>query len=108
MQTAQVRKHGTDDEMGLGWHVRQLGRVTTLAHGGTLNGHCLLVELAPARGLAFVVLTNHADGWRLVQDVEQAILQRYRRRRPGAGPAHRAPWRQRGDEPAQHAAGGAA
>ncbi len=77
MQTAQVRKHGTDDEMGLGWHVRQLGPVTTLAHGGTLNGHCLLIELAPARGLAFVVLTNHADGWRLVQDVEQAILQRY-------------------------------
>ena len=63
--------------MGLGWHVRQLGAVTTLAHGGTLNGHCLLVELVPARGLAFVVLTNHVDGWRLVQDVEQAILKRY-------------------------------
>jgi CubicO group peptidase (beta-lactamase class C family) len=77
MQTPQVRKHGTDDEMGLGWHVRQLGATTTLAHGGTLNGHCLLVELVPASGLAFVVLTNHVDGWRLVQDVEQAILRRY-------------------------------
>jgi CubicO group peptidase (beta-lactamase class C family) len=77
MQAPQVRKHGTDDEMGLGWHVRRIGEVATLAHGGTLNGHCLLVELVPARGLAFVVLTNHADGWRLVQDVEQAILRRF-------------------------------
>jgi CubicO group peptidase (beta-lactamase class C family) len=77
MQIPQVRKHGTDDAMGLGWHVRPLGTATTLAHGGTLNGHCLLVQLVPARELAFAVLTNHADGWRLVQDVEQAILERY-------------------------------
>jgi CubicO group peptidase (beta-lactamase class C family) len=76
MQMSQVPKHGTDDEMGLGWHVRRLGETATLAHGGTLNGHCLLVELVPAHGLAFAILTNHVDGWRLVQDVEQAILRR--------------------------------
>jgi CubicO group peptidase (beta-lactamase class C family) len=77
MQAPQVPKHGTDDEMGIGWHLRRLGGTTTLAHGGTLNGHCLLVELVPSQGLAFTVLTNHVDGWRLVQDVEQAILRRY-------------------------------
>ncbi len=77
MQTAQVPKHGTDDEMGIGWHLRRVGDTTTLAHGGTLNGHCLLVELVPAHGLAFTILTNHVDGWRLVQDVEQAILGRF-------------------------------
>ena len=76
MQMAQVPKHGTDDHMGIGWHLRRLGETATLAHGGTLNGHCLLVELVPAHGLAFVVLTNHVDGWQLVQDVEQAILRR--------------------------------
>jgi CubicO group peptidase (beta-lactamase class C family) len=76
MQMAQTPKHGTDDEMGIGWHLRRLGDTATLAHGGTLNGHCLLVELVPAHGLAFVVLTNHVDGWRLVQDVEQLILRR--------------------------------
>ena len=76
MQMVQVPKHGTDDHMGIGWHVRRLGGTATLAHGGTLNGHCLLIELVPAHGLAFVVLTNHVDGWRLVQDVEQAILRR--------------------------------
>lgn len=77
MQQGQLRKHGTDDEMGIGWHVRRLGEVTTLAHGGTLNGHCLLVQLVPAHQLAFAVLTNHVDGWRLVQDVEHAVLKRY-------------------------------
>lgn len=76
MQMPQVPKHGTDDAMGLGWHVRRLGDTATLAHGGTLNGHCLLVELVPAHRLAFALLTNHVDGWRLVQDVERAILGR--------------------------------
>jgi len=77
MQTAQVRKHATGDQMGLGWHLRPVGGLMTAAHGGTLNGHCLLVQLVPARNLAFAVLTNHQDGWRLVQDVEAAILQRF-------------------------------
>jgi CubicO group peptidase (beta-lactamase class C family) len=77
MQAARVRKNGTGDEMGLGWHLRRIGGVQTAAHGGTLNGHCLLIELVPARNLAFVVLTNHADGWRLVQAVEAAILKTF-------------------------------
>lgn len=77
MQTAQVPKHGTGDQMGLGWHLRPVGGLTTVAHGGTLNGHCLLLQLVPERNLAFTVLTNHQDGWRLVQDVEAAILRRF-------------------------------
>jgi len=77
MQTPQLRKNATTDEMGLGWHARTVGGVMTLAHGGTLNGHCLLVQLVPAHELAFTVLTNHVDGWRLVQDVEAAILRIY-------------------------------
>jgi CubicO group peptidase (beta-lactamase class C family) len=77
MQTPQVRKNSTDDEMGVGWHMRTLNGVMTCAHGGTLNGHCLLVQLLPSRNLAFAILTNHTDGWRLVQDVEHAILKRY-------------------------------
>jgi CubicO group peptidase (beta-lactamase class C family) len=77
MQTPQLRKNATTDEMGVGWHARTVGGVMTLAHGGTLNGHCLLLQLVPSRQLAFVVLTNHQDGWRLVQDVERAVLQRF-------------------------------
>ena len=77
MKTPQVRKNSTTDDMGVGWHLRPVGGVVTVAHGGTLNGHCLLVQLVPSRQLAFTVLTNHQDGWRLVQDVERAILQRF-------------------------------
>jgi CubicO group peptidase (beta-lactamase class C family) len=77
MKTAQLRKNSTDDEMGIGWHLRKLNGVETAAHGGTLNGHCLLLELVPSRNLAFSILTNHTDGWKLIQDVEQAILKQY-------------------------------
>jgi hypothetical protein len=74
MQTPQLVKNSTDDEMGVGWHLRKLGGVQTCAHGGTLNGHCLLVQFVPSRNLAFAILMNHTDGWRLVQEVEAAIL----------------------------------
>jgi CubicO group peptidase (beta-lactamase class C family) len=77
MKTPQIRKNSTTDDMGVGWHLRPVGGVSTVAHGGTLNGHCLLVQLVPSRQLAFTVLTNHQDGWRLVQDVERAVLQSF-------------------------------
>jgi len=77
MKTSQVRKNSTDDEMGAGWHLRRVGGVMTAAHGGTLNGHCLLIQLVPDRNLAFAILTNHIGGWKLVQDVEAAILKTY-------------------------------
>lgn len=77
MRVARATKNATGDEMGIGWHLRPVGGLATCAHGGTLNGHCLLVELVPTRKLAFTVLTNHTDGWRLVQAVEAAILKSY-------------------------------
>ena len=77
MRTPYVKKHGTTDEMGLGWHLRRLNGVLTAAQGGTGGGHCLHVQLVPERDLAFAILTNHAEGWRLVQHVERAILQTY-------------------------------
>ena len=77
MKTPRLKKNSTDDEMGIAWHLRRLNGVQTAAHGGTLNGHCLLVQLVPSRNLAFAILTNHTDGWRLIQDVEQAVLRQY-------------------------------
>jgi len=77
MRTPYVRKNATTDEMGLGWHLRRLNGVLTAAQGGTGNGHCLHVQVVPDRDLAFAILTNHADGWRLVQHVERKILETY-------------------------------
>jgi CubicO group peptidase (beta-lactamase class C family) len=77
MQAPRLPKRGTGDEIGLGWHLRTLNGVRTCVHGGTLGGHCLHVQLVPERQLAFAILTNHANGWRLIQDVERAALQAY-------------------------------
>ena len=108
MRTPQIRKNSTTDDMGVGWHLRTVGGVVTVAHGGTLNGHCLMVQLVPSRQLAFAVLTNHQDGWRLVQDVERAILQRFAGVVADARPGDRAPRGQRSDDRPRAAADGAA
>ena len=77
MRTARITKNSSTDEMGLGWHLRSLGGVSTAQHGGTLGGHCLHVQLVPERDLCFAILTNHRDGWRLNEDVATLVLDRY-------------------------------
>src|SRR5688500_8788016 len=73
MRTPKIRKNSTDEEMGLGWHLRRVVGVMTAAHGGTL-GHILLLQLVPERNLSLAILTNRANGWRLIQDVERTAL----------------------------------
>ncbi len=77
MRTPQVRKQGTDDDIGLGWHLRTVGPLRVAAHGGTLAGHILLLEIVPERNFAIGILTNSQNGWRLIQDVERAALASY-------------------------------
>ena len=77
MRTAQAHKQGTDDDIGLAWHIRRVGPVHTYAHGGTLGGHILLLELVPERNFAIAILTNANTGWRLIQDVEREALKSY-------------------------------
>ncbi len=77
MRTPQLRKQSTDDDMGLGWHLRTVGSVRVAGHGGTLAGHVLLLDLVPERDFAIGILTNADNGWRLVQDVERAALRTY-------------------------------
>ena len=77
MRTAQARKQATDDDIGLGWHLRTVGPIRTASHGGTLGGHILLLEIVPERNFAIAILTNSSTGWRLIQDVERAALTSY-------------------------------
>jgi CubicO group peptidase (beta-lactamase class C family) len=77
MRTTQAHKQGTDDDIGLAWHIRQVGSVRTFGHGGTLGGHVLLLEIVPERSFAIAVLTNANTGWRLIEDVEREALQSY-------------------------------
>lgn len=77
LRAPRLRKQATDDEMGLGWHLRRMNGVLTASHGGTLGGHVLLLEIVPARRFAIAILTNANSGWRLVQEVARAALREY-------------------------------
>jgi len=77
MRTPQLRKQGTDDDIGIAWHLRNVGPIRTASHGGTLAGHILLLELVAERSFAIAILTNSTNGWRLIQDVERAGLTLY-------------------------------
>ena len=77
MRTAQAHKQGTDDDIGLAWHIRQVGPIHTYGHGGTLAAHILLLEIVPERNFAIAILTNSETGWRLIQDVEREALKSY-------------------------------
>lgn len=77
MRTPQIRKQSTDDDMGVGWHLRTVGPIRTASHGGTLAGHILLLEIVPERNFAIAILTNANVGWRLIQDVEREALKSY-------------------------------
>src|SRR5690242_2923495 len=77
MRTPQLRKQSTDDDIGIAWHLRQVGGIHTASHGGTLSGHILLLEIVPERNFAIGILTNSNVGWRLIQDVEREALETY-------------------------------
>ncbi|OGU01935.1 MAG: hypothetical protein A2W29_01220 [Gemmatimonadetes bacterium RBG_16_66_8] len=77
LRTPQARKQATDDDIGIGWHLRSVGPVRTASHGGTLGGHILLLEIIPERDFAIAILTNANTGWRLIQDVEREALRSY-------------------------------
>ena len=77
MRTPQMRKQSNDDDMGIGWHLRQVGPIRTAGHGGTLGGHILLLEIVPERNFAIAILTNASTGWRLIQEVEREALKSY-------------------------------
>jgi CubicO group peptidase (beta-lactamase class C family) len=77
MRTVQAQKPATDDAIGIAWHLRSVGGLRVAAHGGTLAGHILLLEIAPERNFAIAILTNSQNGWKLIQDVERAALQSY-------------------------------
>lgn len=77
MRTTQLHKQSTDDDIGLAWHLRNVGNLRVAAHGGTLAGHILLLEIVPEKNFAVGILTNSINGWRLIQDVEREVLQQY-------------------------------
>lgn len=78
MREPQLKKEPTGEQMGIGWHLRTLDGVLTAAHGGTAGaGHRCHLQIVPERRLGFAILTNHTEGWRLLQSVERATLRAF-------------------------------
>ena len=77
MRATQLHKQSTDDDIGIAWHLRNVGALRVAAHGGTLSGHILLLEIVPEKNFAIGILTNATNGWRLIQEVEREILKQY-------------------------------
>jgi CubicO group peptidase (beta-lactamase class C family) len=78
MREPQLGKDPTGEQMGIGFHLRTLGGVRTAAHGGTAGaGHRCHLQIVPARRMGLAILTNHTEGWRLLQVVERAALEAY-------------------------------
>ena len=81
MKTPQLEKQSTDDAIGVGWHIRRVGGlqagVRIAGQGGTAGGHILVLSIVPERNFAIGILTNAANGWRLIQDVEREALRSY-------------------------------
>jgi hypothetical protein len=77
MRTTQLHKQSTDDDIGIAWHLRNVGPLRVAAHGGTLSGHILLIEIIPEKNFAIGILTNAINGWKLIQDVEREVLKQY-------------------------------
>jgi CubicO group peptidase (beta-lactamase class C family) len=77
MHTTQVRKHGTDDEMAITWHVSNAGGVRQIAHGGATVGQQALLTLVPSEQLVIAILTNSGRGAQLNRDVTRTALKEY-------------------------------
>jgi hypothetical protein len=65
-----------DEHLGLTWFVREVKGLRLIRHNGGTRGQCATLLLAPARGLALVVLTNSERGDELHQAVTRWVLER--------------------------------
>jgi CubicO group peptidase (beta-lactamase class C family) len=64
-----------DEWMGLAWFVKDRGGARFAEHGGTTNGQNAWLALAPERGFAIAVLTNHHFGHALIGRVLERAYQ---------------------------------
>jgi hypothetical protein len=76
MQTPRFA--ATDPQwVGLAWYMRDVNGTNVFGHGGGTNGQLTLLQIAPARNLAFAILTNGDQGTTLHNNVANTILETY-------------------------------
>ena len=77
MQVAHAPKVGTDDLMGLTWHLSDLDSKRTVAHGGGTSGQISLLLMIPEEDFALAIVTNANRGGDITRKVSRWILEHY-------------------------------
>ena len=77
MRTTVVPKTGTEQTMGLTWHLSRAGGLTVAEHGGGTIGQISLLRLVPERAFALAIVTNSGRGSVLNTHVARAAMEAY-------------------------------
>jgi CubicO group peptidase (beta-lactamase class C family) len=77
MRTAVVPKAGSDQEMGLTWHLSRAGGLAVAEHGGGTIGQISQLRLVPERRFALAIVTNSGRGSRLNTLVLREAMEAY-------------------------------
>lgn len=77
MQSTQAPKIGTEDAIGITWHLSSVGNLKVVTHGGATNGQQAYLLLVPEKDFAITVLTNAGNGRALYQKVIAFALEQY-------------------------------
>lgn len=77
MQAQQAPKVGTDESVGITWHLSQVGDINIVAHGGATNGQLAYLLLVPEHNFAMAMLTNSSNGRALNAAVTELALELY-------------------------------
>ncbi len=77
MTRPQVTVGGNIEAVGLAWMLTTIEGVGFIGHGGGTNGQISSLAIAPDKGFALVVLTNHDKGGTVATRVAEAAYQAY-------------------------------
>ena len=77
MTRPQVEVGGNIDAVGLAWMLLSVEDVRLIAHGGGTKGQISWLAIAPDRGFALAILTNHNYGGVLTDRVAEAAYEAY-------------------------------
>jgi len=77
MRSTVVAKAGTDETMGLTWHLNRIGGLAVAEHSGSTIGQQAHLRLVPERRFALALLTNSSRGGALNVHVLREAMEAY-------------------------------
>lgn len=77
MQALQAPKSGTEDAVGITWHLSSIGGEKTISHGGSTNGQQAYLLMLPQRDFAITILSNAGSAYALHNKINAFALEQY-------------------------------